>query len=254
MSPKIGNSIPPNHSQKEQFPLPLGHLRQSLTVSDAPLPHSQTRRSPPPVAKRAVLQRCDIFSIYDQSWILNHFLHRFPFKMLMQKRILKNIHLQDWFANINWKDVYFYILILLQHRQFLRFAVKGWGIPVQYSSPLGCPCLPVSLPKSRRLPLPHYGKWASGSSHQQTFTVNSNLPELIQGKTAVPLKLFQRLLGHVASAATVIPLRLLHMKLLQHWAVRWAWHCSSNRVTITQQCHCTFSPWSNLAFLRPVCP
>ncbi|KAI2667186.1 Histone acetyltransferase KAT6B [Labeo rohita] len=32
------------------------------------------------------------------------------------------------------------------------------------SSPSVCPCPPVSLPKSRRAPLPRYGKWASVSS------------------------------------------------------------------------------------------
>uniref|UniRef100_A0A8C1XTW6 ribonuclease H n=1 Tax=Cyprinus carpio TaxID=7962 RepID=A0A8C1XTW6_CYPCA len=48
-----------------------------------------------------------------------------------------------------------------------------------------------------------------------------------EGKRAVPLKLFQRLLGHMASAAAVIPLGLLHMRPLQHWlhnrVPRWAW-------------------------------
>ncbi len=37
------------------------------------------------------------------------------------------------------------------------------------------------------------------------------------GRTVVPLKQFQRLLGHMASAAAVTPLGLLHMRPLQHW-------------------------------------
>lgn len=76
--PKRVNFIPPNHSQKDQFPLPLGHLRQSLTVSDAP---------------------------------------------------------------------------------------------------------------------PHYGKWASGSSHQQTCPVNANLPELIQGENSSFTEIISEVLG-----------------------------------------------------------
>ncbi|CAM4416232.1 unnamed protein product [Leuciscus chuanchicus] len=38
-----------------------------------------------------------------------------------------------------------------------------------------------------------------------------------EDKSAVPLKLFQRLLGHMASAAAVTPLGLLHMRPLQLW-------------------------------------
>ena len=36
----------------------------------------------------------------------------------------------------------------------------------------------------------------------------------VQSKNAVPLKLFQRLLGHMASAAAATPLGLLHMRPL----------------------------------------
>ncbi len=47
-----------------------------------------------------------------------------------------------------------------------------------------------------------------------------------RGRNVVPLKQFQRLLGHTASAAAVTPLGLLHMRPLQHWlhsrVPRWA--------------------------------
>ncbi len=69
----------------------------------------------------------------------------------------------------------------------------------------------------------------------------------------VPLKQFQRLLGHVASAAAVKPLGLLHMRPLQHYlhsrVPRWAWHHGTFRVNITQQCRRSLSPWVDLAFL-----
>ncbi len=44
-----------------------------------------------------------------------------------------------------------------------------------------------------------------------------NCLKTLSGRTAVPLKLFQRLLGHMAAAAAIVPLGLLHMRPLQHW-------------------------------------
>ncbi len=44
-----------------------------------------------------------------------------------------------------------------------------------------------------------------------------NCFKTLSGRTAVPLKLFQRLLGHMAAAAVTVPLGLLHMRPLQHW-------------------------------------
>ncbi len=57
--------------------------------------------------------------------------------------------------------------------------------------------------------------------------------ESFQRKRAVPLKHFQRLLGHMASAAAVTPLGLLHMRPLQRWlhdrVPRWAWRHDTSR-------------------------
>ncbi len=75
-----------------------------------------------------------------------------------------------------------------------------------------------------------------------------------RGRNVVPLKQFQRLLGHMASAAAVTSLGLLHMRPLQHWLhsrlPRWAWRRGTLRVGITQQCCRSLSPWMDLAFLR----
>ncbi len=75
-----------------------------------------------------------------------------------------------------------------------------------------------------------------------------------RGRNVVPLKQFQRLLRHMASAAAVTPLGLLHMRPLQHWlhsrVPRWAWRRGTLRVSITQQCRRSLSPWADLAFLR----
>ncbi len=77
-------------------------------------------------------------------------------------------------------------------------------------------------------------------------------------RNVVPLKQFQRLLGHMASAAAVTPLGLLHMRPLQHWlhsrVPRWAWRRGTLRVGISQQCRRSLSPWTDLAFLRAGVP
>ncbi len=81
-----------------------------------------------------------------------------------------------------------------------------------------------------------------------------NCLNTFRGRTAVPLKLFQRLLGHMAAAAAVTPLGLLHMRPLQHWlhgrVPRWAWQRGTYRVALTPECLQTFSPWSDPLFLR----
>ncbi len=60
--------------------------------------------------------------------------------------------------------------------------------------------------------------------------------ESLQRKRAVPLKHFQRLLGHMASSAAITPLGLLHMRPLQRWlhdrVPRWAWHHGTYRVSL----------------------
>ncbi len=79
-----------------------------------------------------------------------------------------------------------------------------------------------------------------------------------RGRNVVPLKQFQRLLGHMASAAAVTPLGLLHMRPLQHWlhsrVPRWARRRGTLRVGISQQCCRSLSPWTDLAFLRAGVP
>ncbi|KAI2661076.1 ORF V: Enzymatic polyprotein [Labeo rohita] len=82
--------------------------------------------------------------------------------------------------------------------------------------------------------------------------------ESFRHKTAVPLKTFQRLLGHMAAAATVTPLGLLHMRPLQRWlhdrVPRWAWHRGTLRIGVSPQCRRLFSPWSDPAFLQAGVP
>ncbi len=72
-----------------------------------------------------------------------------------------------------------------------------------------------------------------------------NCFKTLSGRMAVPLKLFQRLLGHMAAAAVTVLLGLLHMRPLQHWLhgriPRWAWKRGTQRVQITPACRKNFS-------------
>ncbi len=85
-----------------------------------------------------------------------------------------------------------------------------------------------------------------------------NCLNTFKNRTAAPLKQFQRLLGHMAAAAAVTPLGLLHMRSLQHWlhgrVPRWAWQSGTLRVQVTPACRQTFTPWSDLSFLRAGVP
>ncbi len=62
----------------------------------------------------------------------------------------------------------------------------------------------------------------------------------------------------MASSAAITPLGLLHMRPLQRWlhdrVPRWAWRHGTYRVSLTPSCHRTFSPCSDLAFLRAGVP
>ncbi len=102
-----------------------------------------------------------------------------------------------------------------------------------------------------------YGVWIR-SIRQCAFTQERaqsvlNCLNTFKNRTAAPLKQFQRLLGHMAAAAAVTPLGLLHMRLLQHWlhgrVPRW-----TLRVQVTPACHQTLTPWSDLSFLRAGVP
>ncbi len=79
-----------------------------------------------------------------------------------------------------------------------------------------------------------------------------------RGRMVIALKHFQRLLGHIASAAAVTPLGLIHMIPLQHWLQsrfpRWAWWHGTHRVTITPMCRHSFNPSQTFPFYGPGCP
>ncbi len=85
-----------------------------------------------------------------------------------------------------------------------------------------------------------------------------NCLKTLSGRTVVPLKFFQRLLGHMAAAAAIVTLGLLHMRPLQHWlhgrVPRWALRRRTHHVQITPACRKIFSPWTDPSFFRTGVP
>ncbi len=141
--------------------------------------------------------------------------------------------------------------------------MRTQGLVLSHLSQLG---LRVNWEKSKLLPMQRisflgmeFGFGQSDSApHAGTRSVGVELLEYIQEQDAAPLKQFQRLLGHMAAAAAVTPLGLLHMRPLQHWlhgrVPRWAWQSGTLRVQVTPACRQTFTPWSDLSFLRAGVP
>src|SRR5512146_81550 len=80
--------------------------------------------------------------------VLNRCLHKLPFRMLTQRRILQCVRPRDWFAAIDLKDAYFHVSILPRHRQFLRFAFRGSSVAVQ-GPPLRALSVSVGLHQTR---------------------------------------------------------------------------------------------------------
>ncbi len=141
--------------------------------------------------------------------------------------------------------------------------MRTQGLVLSHLSQLG---LRVNWEKSKLLPMQRisflgmeFGFGQSDSApHAGTRSVGVELLEYIQEQDAAPLKQFQRLLGHMAAAAAVTPLGLLHMRPLQHWlhgrVPRWAWQSGTLMVQVTPACRQTFTPWSDLSFLRAGVP
>lgn len=53
---------------------------------------------------------------------LHCLIHTYRFKMLSLKLIMSQMQSEDWFVTIDFKNAYFHIEILPEHRKFLKFA------------------------------------------------------------------------------------------------------------------------------------
>ncbi len=90
---------------------------------------------------------------------MNRALHKFPFNMLMQKRIFGCVRPRYWIAAVNLKDAYFHVSIIPRHRAFLQFAFEGWAN--QYNVlPFGLslsPCVFTKVAEAALIPLREQG-------------------------------------------------------------------------------------------------
>ncbi|KAL0149087.1 hypothetical protein M9458_055608, partial [Cirrhinus mrigala] len=169
---------------------------------------------------------------------LNRSLLRLPFKMLTTKRMLTCIRRQDWFAAIDLKDAYFHVSILPRHRPFLRTKCFHLACPsprvfTKVTEAALSPLWQMGIRILNYLDdwlliahsdlvlrhLSHLGLQVNMTARLTNERAQSvlNCLNSFRHKTAVPLKTFQRLLGHMAAAAAVTPLGLLHMRPLQRW-------------------------------------
>ncbi len=105
----------------------------------------------------------------------------------------------------------------------LRISYANTGnLVLSHLSQLG---LWVNWEKSKLLPMQRISslsmEFGFGQSdcapHAERAQSALNCLNTFKNRTAAPLKQFQRLLGHMAAAAAVTPLGLLHMRPLQHW-------------------------------------
>ncbi len=157
------------------------------------------------------------------------------------------------------REVGIRILNCLEHGPRPRTVVRSQGPGASAPQPVGAS---GQLGKEQALPCAeNLFSWCGVDSVSMTARLTEerkNCLSSFRGRTVAPLKLFQRLLGHMASVAAVTPLGLLHMRPLQHWlhsrVPRWAWRRGALRVNITQECRRSFSPWTDLAFLRAGVP
>ncbi len=135
--------------------------------------------------------------------------------MLMQKRIFECVRPLDWFVVIDLKDAWFHVSILLW-QGIPAIHIRGSGMSVQapafrHLSQLG---FLVNRGKNKLVPMQRIsflGMEFDSVSQTARLTQERaqsvlNCLKTLSGRTAVPLKLFQRLLGHVAATAAIVPL------------------------------------------------
>ncbi|XDV35093.1 hypothetical protein PO909_005124 [Leuciscus waleckii] len=156
-------------------------------------------------------------------------------------------YLDDWLIIAHSRD------LLCEHRDMVLRHLSRLGLQVNWDKSKLCPTQRISY---LGMELDSVSRTARLTEERVQSVLNCL--KSFQGRSAVPLKQFQRLLGHMAAAAAVTPLGLLHMRPLQRWlhdrVPRWAWQSGTFRVNITPHCRQTFSPWSDPAFLRAGVP
>ncbi len=153
-------------------------------------------------------------------------------------------YLDDWLILAQSRDQ------LCEHRDLVLSHLSQLGLQVNWEK---SKLSPVQRNSFRDMELDSVSQTARLTQERAQSVLNCL--NTFKNRTAAPLKQFQRLLGHMAA---VTPLGLLHMRPLQHWlhgrVPRWAWQSGTLRVQVTPACRQTFTPSSDLSFLRAGVP
>ncbi len=156
-------------------------------------------------------------------------------------------YLDDWLILVQSRDQ------LCEHRDLVLSHLSQLGLRVNWEKSKISPVQRISF---LDMELDSVSQTARLTQERAQSVLNCL--NTLKDRMAAPLKQFQRLLGHMAAAAAVTPLGLLHMRPLQHWlhgrVPRWAWQSGTLRVQVTPACRQTFTPWSDLSFLRAGVP
>ncbi len=184
--------------------------------------------------------------------------------MLTQNCIFLCIRPYDWFAAVDLRMRTFMFRASLNTGCFSASCSRGEHITTRYTSfeHLSRLGLQVNWEKSKlslvqRISFGMELDSVNLTAHLSLECAQSmlNCLESFQCKRAVPLKQFQRLLGHMTSAVT--PLGLLIWDHFSAGLTNGSWDGHGDAARTGSQspcCHQTFSPWSDLAFLRAGVP
>ncbi|KAL0149234.1 hypothetical protein M9458_055468, partial [Cirrhinus mrigala] len=236
MLPSAYGSTVPTISQKEPISSPLGSRPRVPFLSDALPPRIRTRRSISP-AREPGKKAGDLASASQPLAMVDSDVMEAALSPLwwMGIRILN--YLDDWLLIAHSRDV------LCEHRDLVLRHLSHLGLQVNREKSKLSPVQRISFLGVELDSVNMTARLTNERAQSVLNCLNS-----FRHKTAIPLKTFQRLLGHMAAAAAVTPLGLLHMRPLQHWlhdrVPRWAWHRGTLRIGVSLQCRHLFSPWS----------
>ncbi len=175
--------------------------------------------------------------------LLNYALMKRLFRMITLKQILPQICPGDWFMSLDLKDAYFHIQVAPYHRQFLIFAFEG--VAYQYKVlPFGLSMAPRTFTGDA---------WSFVTRCMDAVTIQHHAASFKEG-TALPLKAFQKMLGHMAAALPVLKLGLLHMRPIHFWLMQRApsaaWRHRHHRVTVTRACVSVLDHWGDPFWIK----
>ncbi|CAM4648922.1 unnamed protein product [Leuciscus chuanchicus] len=132
---------------------------------------------------------------------------------------------------------------LIEHRTILLDHLENLGLTVNWAKSSLSPSQKISFLGTDLDSL----SMTAQLSPQRRLSIQ-RMTEIFRHGVFVPLKKFQRMLGLMASASSVLQLGLLRMRPLQYWlkarAPRRAWTSGLARLKVDQKCVTALKPWT----------